>query len=451
MRKHTNFRLLYILICIATFLATPEKTMAQPGSGISFQTFYDELSPYGRWIDDPEYGYVWSPDVEPGFQPYATRGYWVMTEYGNTWVSDYTWGWAPFHYGRWHFDNYYGWLWVPGQEWGPAWVAWRSGGGYYGWAPLGPGIHINVSVNIPLFRWIFVPQRYIMSPRLYSYCAPRRTVVNVYNHTTVINNYYTNNNQTYVYGPRAHEIEKHTRSRVRVHQVSNESRPGRTVVDRGAVKVYRPDVSSRRNETPSRVAARGTNGNSPRSEGNNLVDRNEKGNSSRNRDTSADNNRIENRSTGRRDSYQPDMERERLTREDRERTVRTPAPSANQPYAGRAERPYAGRAERAPVTPNNRITERPERVQAPSTNPSYSQRAERRSDPWVAPRQNTHERQPSMENRNSRRPGVGSSQPSVQRSREPNQSRTSQSSSQTQRSQQRRESSSESSGRSRRN
>src|ERR1700761_1436748 len=42
------------------------------------QVFYDELSPYGNWIDYPDYGYVWAPaDVGPDFRPYATNGYWV--------------------------------------------------------------------------------------------------------------------------------------------------------------------------------------------------------------------------------------------------------------------------------------------------------------------------------------------------------------------------------------
>ncbi|MFV0606337.1 MAG: hypothetical protein ACK5NK_10905, partial [Niabella sp.] len=38
---------------------------AQPrlGVNISFQTFYDELSPYGEWVDYPDYGYSWRPNV----------------------------------------------------------------------------------------------------------------------------------------------------------------------------------------------------------------------------------------------------------------------------------------------------------------------------------------------------------------------------------------------------
>ncbi|MGC3947112.1 MAG: hypothetical protein QM762_21770 [Chryseolinea sp.] len=97
---------------------------------------YDELQPYGTWIDHGRYGYVWMPNAASYFVPYGTNGYWVQTSYGNTWVSNYNWGWAPFHYGRWFYDDFYGWSRVPDTTWGPAWVTWRSGGGYYGWAPL---------------------------------------------------------------------------------------------------------------------------------------------------------------------------------------------------------------------------------------------------------------------------------------------------------------------------
>src|SRR3954467_5611117 len=79
---------------------------AQPGVSVSFSVFYDNLSPYGDWIQDPHYGYVWAPHVSVGFRPYYSSGYWVMTEYGNTWVSRYPWGWAPFHYGRWMYDPF---------------------------------------------------------------------------------------------------------------------------------------------------------------------------------------------------------------------------------------------------------------------------------------------------------------------------------------------------------
>ena len=66
-------------------------------SGMSYQTFYDQLSPYGSWINYPGYGYVWVPQANAGFSPYETDGSWQYTDYGWTWVSDYAWGWATFH------------------------------------------------------------------------------------------------------------------------------------------------------------------------------------------------------------------------------------------------------------------------------------------------------------------------------------------------------------------
>src|SRR3546814_14192688 len=121
--KNTGLTLLTARAFMAIMATNTLK--AQPGMSVSFQTFYDELAPHGEWIDDPEYGYIWLPYAEQGFQPYATNGHWVMTNYGNTWVSDYEWGWAPFHYGRWTYTDYYGWAWIPGYERGPAWVSWR--------------------------------------------------------------------------------------------------------------------------------------------------------------------------------------------------------------------------------------------------------------------------------------------------------------------------------------
>ncbi|GAB3718466.1 hypothetical protein GCM10027592_61440 [Spirosoma flavus] len=224
-----------------------QKAEAQPGVSVPVESFYDELAPYGQWMQYPGYGDVWLPNAGPDFQPYGTNGHWVVTEYGNTWVSDYNWGWAPFHYGRWIYDPAYGgWLWVPGPDWGPAWVTWRSGGGYYGWAPLAPGWGVNVNINIPAPYWTFVPQIYITSPRLYSYCVPRPQIVNVYHNTTIINNYYRTNNRAYAYGPPRDDIERVTRSSVPVYRVDHMDRPGRSVVGNGSVGFYRPGSSYNR-------------------------------------------------------------------------------------------------------------------------------------------------------------------------------------------------------------
>ncbi|WP_134089361.1 DUF6600 domain-containing protein [Olivibacter sp. XZL3] len=255
MKTANNIRILLFSFSILFAIGFLGKVNAQPGVTVSFQQFYDELSPYGEWIDDPDYGYIWVPNVEPDFQPYATNGRWVMTDYGNTWVSNYNWGWAPFHYGRWNYNQRFGWSWVPGYEWGPAWVSWRSGGGYYGWAPLGPGLSIGVSVNIPSTYWIFVPQRHILSASIHRYYAPRRTVVNVYNRTTIINNTYVYNNHRYYAGPRRTDIQRVTRSSVPVHRISNASRPGSGRINGQSLEIYRPNISKNERARPTRIAS----------------------------------------------------------------------------------------------------------------------------------------------------------------------------------------------------
>lgn len=90
-----------ISLGLLLFLVGSRQNVNATPISISFQVFYDELSPYGDWIEDPNYGFIWVPYVDQSFQPYSTNGHWVMSTYGNTWVSQYNWGWAPFHYGRW--------------------------------------------------------------------------------------------------------------------------------------------------------------------------------------------------------------------------------------------------------------------------------------------------------------------------------------------------------------
>jgi hypothetical protein len=120
--------------------------------------FYEPLSPYGRWISYPGYGMVWQPSVAvvgAGFRPY-THGHWERTEYGWTWVDHHPFGWATGHYGRWFYDGVYGWVWVPGTVWAPAWVSWRYGGGYVGWAPMPPGAVFGGAYTVYETSWVFV-------------------------------------------------------------------------------------------------------------------------------------------------------------------------------------------------------------------------------------------------------------------------------------------------------
>lgn len=226
------------------------------GVAISFQTFYDQLSPYGEWMNTPEYGYVWRPsfDNTVDFRPYSTGGNWVYTDLGWTWVSDYNWGWAPFHYGRWYFDDNLGWLWIPGNEWAPAWVTWGSYNNCWGWAPMGPvQVNVNVSWYTPGFWWTFVPFGRFCSDDWYSYIYNQP--VQITNITYITNVYYNNNYQNnsgnWFYGPRVSDVQRHLNTRIRKMQVVDSGKPGKIVARNDRITVYRPGVvNGRENSKP---------------------------------------------------------------------------------------------------------------------------------------------------------------------------------------------------------
>jgi len=158
----------------------------------------DELAQYGSWSQTPEYGQVWYPQVQAGWQPYR-EGHWAyVAPWGWTWIDDDPWGFAPFHYGRWA-EIGGRWGWIPGTEvvaeappqpvYAPALVAFfgvglglaagAAFGGSVGWCPLGPG-----EVWHPWFR---ANQRYVRDVNI-------RHVTNITSITnTTVNNVTINN------------------------------------------------------------------------------------------------------------------------------------------------------------------------------------------------------------------------------------------------------------------
>jgi hypothetical protein len=217
---------------------------ASPEPPTSYQEFYDELSPYGNWIDYPTYGYVWVPRVSVDFHPYATHGYWVMTNYGWTWISDFQWGWAAFHYGRWAYEPLYGWLWVPGREWGPAWVDWRESNDYFGWAPLGPFANISIGISCPFDHYRFIHRRHFTNRHLYNYYEDRHNNTTIINHSTVINETHIVNKKKYYYGPRRENVEKAVGQKINPAEVYDNPKPNADVVEKDRVKVYRPRMDN---------------------------------------------------------------------------------------------------------------------------------------------------------------------------------------------------------------
>lgn len=245
-----NPKIFLLLAFLTVGLLAGQNVQAQRGGAVSFQYFYNELSPYGNWASHPSYGSVWTPfDAGRNFQPYGTDGQWVMTEFGNTWVSDFPWGWAPFHYGRWFFDDFLGWAWVPGYEWGPAWVDWRSNNNYYGWTPMWPGVQIGVSFNVPLNYWVFIPRQHLFRRNVFGYCVPRYRYNSFFGRTTVINNYFYNDNRNYQYsyGPSRGEVERVTRGDIPTYR-ADELRNSRYTTTNGSGtsnRTYRADDYSR--------------------------------------------------------------------------------------------------------------------------------------------------------------------------------------------------------------
>jgi hypothetical protein len=245
MKKSVRLTAIFITLSIA-FAMMPKQTFAQNGY-VNFQVFYDGLSPYGQWVDYPDYGYVWIPDAGPDFVPYYSYGHWVFTNYGWTWVSDYDWGWAPFHYGRWNYDNYYGWFWVPDIDWAPAWVIWRHSRGYYGWAPMAPGISISIAYGrdyrMPYDRWVFVRERDFSRHDFHHYHVDRSNYVTIINNSTIINNTYIDNDRhsTYYSGPRREDVQWYSKHVVNVVNVRENDRPTQTL-SHDQLNIYRPRI-----------------------------------------------------------------------------------------------------------------------------------------------------------------------------------------------------------------
>ncbi|PYL85144.1 MAG: hypothetical protein DMF17_09505 [Verrucomicrobia bacterium] len=206
---------IFLALTIFTLLL-PAARLAEADSEVSVDFFYNNLSG-GNWIEVGDYGYGWQPDVavsDSNWRPYSD-GYWAYTDVGWTWVSYEDFGWATYHYGRWARLTDYGWVWFPGSDldWGPAWVSWRTGGDYVGWAPLpprGPGIvyegrpiggRVDIDFDIGPAYYNFVDVRYIGEPVLRSRIVAPSENVTYINNTVNVTNITYQNNVVYNYGP----------------------------------------------------------------------------------------------------------------------------------------------------------------------------------------------------------------------------------------------------------
>lgn len=233
------------------------------GSGqIDVSIFYDGLSPYGDWVEMPDYGWSFAPRVDRDWRPY-TRGQWIWTDDGWYWDSDEEFGWAAYHYGRWVNDRYYGWVWVPGTEWAPAWVSWRHGHGYTGWAPLPPraqwrtriGLNIgglDIDAYIGVRDYSFVPDRSFVDRGLYQRVLPPTQNITIINETTNVTNYTIVNQRIVNGGIPVTSVEQavgRSVPRSRTVEVARVDAPRHAVA--GEVSVYRPTVRTAPDRRPA--------------------------------------------------------------------------------------------------------------------------------------------------------------------------------------------------------
>lgn len=148
--------------------------------------FREALEGYGHWVRHPRWGEVWVPEERTqDWQPYRA-GHWVFTdEWGWYWNSDEDFGWVTYHYGRWLMDRDFGWIWLPDDEWAPAWVNWRQGDDFVGWAPQPPEAFIDEDEDPD--SYLFVRAGDLLVPEVYTVIIPIRERGGYFGRSRIVN------------------------------------------------------------------------------------------------------------------------------------------------------------------------------------------------------------------------------------------------------------------------
>lgn len=252
---------LALALVVFGFHCTPSKSQAAVRASIYVDNlYYDELDPYGDWNYVADYGWCWSPGyVSAGWRPY-TVGYWAYSDWGWVWVSEDPWGDWPYHYGRWAFDASYGWVWCPGDVWAPAWVSWRYGSGWVGWAPLPPDVDWSFGIGIrysssSLDRrivsggWCFVPVNDFANRRIRGRVLPVARNVTLIQETRNVTRYVDVNSRPVERGLSVDLIERAAGKRIPRYDITERPVRGRSgVLVRGrTITVNKPTRSVVRN------------------------------------------------------------------------------------------------------------------------------------------------------------------------------------------------------------
>jgi hypothetical protein len=247
-----------MLLLAAAVALIASSAPAAVGVGMSFGVFYDGLSGHGEWINVDGGMYAWRPmHASADWRPYY-EGRWLWTDDGWYWDSDEPWGWATYHYGRWYYDDFYGWIWIPGYEWAPAWVEWRYGGDYVGWAPLGPYAIFNAHFGVyyarhwvtPYHYWSFVDCRYITSPRVHQYVYRRENNTRFIGRTRPGGSVRYDGERIVSRGPAVDHVERrgniHVDRTPMIDVVGRDEARIRRTNGQDLIGVYRPKIEERR-------------------------------------------------------------------------------------------------------------------------------------------------------------------------------------------------------------
>ena len=223
---------------------------------MDFADFYDYLAPHGVWVSYRPYGYVWVPrHVGYRWRPYSS-GRWLWTDYGWTWIAREEWGWVPFHYGRWSWDRSLGWFWVPGTVWAPAWVTWRWGDIYIGWAPLPPdadfvpGMGIHGPYHLHDDRWVFVEGRDFQHDRIDRYALPYEKNPSALRFSVHKSELAARDREVHNEGVDIEDVRRLTRTAVSRHELEDADGPDDIRVGERSVRIFRPAVKKNESARP---------------------------------------------------------------------------------------------------------------------------------------------------------------------------------------------------------
>lgn len=242
----------FLLCVLLACWLLPKTVSAQE---VSIQFFHDSLSPYGAWIHVEDYGDCWQPYVDdPDWHPYAL-GHWAYTDQGWLWISDEPFGWATYHYGSWINIEGRGWCWVPGHEWAPAWVTWRYGDGYCGWAPMPPSRFVG---EVGPGWYNFCDARSMGEPSLRLVIVNRSYNYTYINRTVLINNYVAIGKRRHYEGPPIAEVNRFAGPRpvphyaIERHAEVNWNNPDayRPQAHGGTINVFAPPVHRENRPAP---------------------------------------------------------------------------------------------------------------------------------------------------------------------------------------------------------